>query len=205
MMKIKNMRSTIVKKTMSHLIILAFLWFSAAGCDEKPQTVVPDVPGGDFTLTDDHGRVFNLADLRGKSVLLYFGYMTCPDACPFTMSKIKKLFSILGEEKARENIQVLFVSVDPERDTPERLKNYLAYYDVGATGLTGSPEEIRKVADQYGIFYQKVEQDTAAGYLMDHTTNTYLIDAQGKLRHKFRHKDSPRLMASIIKMLLPAF
>ena len=157
--------------------------------------------GGDFTLTDMNGKPFHLQDLRGKVVLLYFGYTLCPDACPFTLSKIHRVYSMLGDRSSK--IQTIFVSVDPDRDKPEKLVKYLAYYDVGAIGLTGTPEEIAKVAKQYQVVYRKVDSGSAAGYLMDHSTYTYLIDAEGKVRYRFKHSDGPPFMASVIRLLVP--
>ncbi len=184
-------------------LITALFMFSC----NKPDAVQggEEIRGGTFTLIDQDRNSFSVSDLKNRYGLLYFGYTTCPDACPFTLTKIKKVQKILGEEKTRENIQVIFITVDPERDPPEKLRDYLNYFDVGAIGLWGEEEKIRQVADQYNIFYQKVNDGSAAGYLMDHTTSTYLIDSKGKVIHKFRHKDTPAHIASVLKLLLPVF
>ncbi len=161
-----------------------------------------NIEGGDFTLTDHNGQEFHLHDLHGKTVLIYFGYTTCPDACPFTMSKIKRVYEILGPERSKK-IQTIFITVDPDRDTAQKLGKYLAYFHVNAIGLSGTPAEIRKVSDQYGVTYEKADRGSAVGYLVDHTTYTYLVDVNGKLRHRFRHADTPASMASIIKVIAP--
>lgn len=191
-------------------LVFRFLWLAlvllilipaGASCSSEPEL---DHPGGDFTLTDHNGERRSLHDFKGKAVLLYFGYTGCPDACPTTLTKIKQVYQSLGEKKAKK-IQTVFVTIDPERDSLSKLKNYMNFFEIDAIGLRGSPEEVRKAADLYGVTYEKVEMGSAAGYLMDHSTYTYLIDPSGKLRYRFRHGDSPSHMKSIIQLLLPAF
>lgn len=183
-------------------LILSLLLATFASCHKTDAPEIMENFGGDFTLTDFDRKPFHLSDLKGKVVLLYFGYTTCPDACPFTLSKIRRVYNILG--KKSKNVQTVFVSVDPERDTPELLKKYLSYYKLGTIGVTGTPEEVATAARLYDVKYEKVDSNSAAGYLMDHTTTTFLIDPAGKVRYRFRHDDNPSLMASIVSLIVPS-
>jgi len=174
--------------------------FLSAGCNRANNLKMYDF-GGDFTLTDHNGKQFDSRDLRGKTVLLFFGFTLCPDICPTTLSKLKKVYGILGERS--ENLQIVFITVDPERDTPEKLQKYLEFFDMGVLGLTGSINEIRAVTDSFHARFDKVEvKDSAAGYLMEHSASTYLIDKNGKVRYLFRQSENPKLMASIVEILL---
>jgi protein SCO1/2 len=137
-------------------------------------------PAQNFTLTSQTGQPLSLTDLRGKVVLLYFGYTYCPDACPTTLAELKKATQTLGGDA--EDVQVVMVSIDPERDTPEVLKTYMAYFDPSYIGLTGTEDEILAAATPYGVYFQKHEGSPATGYLVDHTTTVMAIDKEGYLR-----------------------
>jgi protein SCO1/2 len=180
-------------------VTITLLLLSSCNKD-KPEQQADLPPGGDFTLTDHNGKSFSTEDLRGKTFLVYFGYTLCPDACPLTMSRLRSVYNILG--KSSNDMVILFVSVDPKRDTPEKLKQYLKQFDLNTIGLSGSPEEIRKAADLYKIYYNYVDSGSEAGYLVDHTTLVFLIDKTGKIRYQFRHSDPVELMASVIRLLL---
>lgn len=157
--------------------------------------------GGDFTLTDQQGEKFRMADTNGSVRLLFFGYTTCPDFCPMTLSKIRQIRKLLGQPG--EEILTLFVSVDPERDTPEKLAEYLGFFDLGPTvGLTGTREEVDSVLDLYSAAYEKVETDTAVGYLVNHTTYLFLIDRKNVVRAVFNHYEAPEHVAMGIRVLL---
>lgn len=135
---------------------------------------------GSFTLATDQGRQLSLADLRGRVVVLTFGYTSCPDVCPTTLMGLAGLMGALGSEAA--GVQVLFVTLDPERDTPERLHAYVRHFDPRFVGLRGSPEEVSKVAAHYGVrFALHRTPGSALTYTVDHGTNLYLIDGQGAL------------------------
>lgn len=182
-------------------VVCLLVW----GCGEAPVNEAPALQdygelGGDFALTDQDGRPFQQAQLRGRAVLLFFGYTHCPDFCPLTLSKLTRVFELLGER--RERVRAVFVSVDPERDSPEKLKEYLEYFAVGVIGLTGSQARVDSVARQYGVAHQRRESDSAAGYFVDHSTYTFLIDFQGKIRYIFKHGDTPELMAAGVERLL---
>ncbi len=159
--------------------------------------------GGDFTLTGHQGDAISLRDYRGKVVLLFFGYTNCPDACPLALSEMKQIMHLLGEHATQ--VQPLFITFDPERDTPEHLQTYLAYFHPKILGLTGSPEAIAQVAKQYQVLYVKQEAESAAGYLFAHSTYLYLIDQQGQVRQRYRSGSTPvEQMVEDIQYLLTA-
>ena len=183
------------------------------GCASEPRApaIVPgaDIPkfqdygdfGGDFQLTDHNGEVFRLEDQRGSVTLIFFGYTFCPDACPTLMSKLTTVFNMLDLPEEHP-VKTLYITIDPERDSPEQMKEYLQYFStIDVLGLTGTEDEIDDVVMQYGASYEKVEGGTAAGYLMNHSTWLYLIDQQGKLRYRFRHADEPEFVAAGLKKI----
>jgi protein SCO1/2 len=137
----------------------------------------------DFTLPGQNGQPVSLRDFRGKVVLLYFGYTTCPDVCPTTLAELHQAHVALG--KKADDVQVLMVTVDPERDTQQVMADYTSHFDSSFIGLTGTPEQIAEVATYYGIYYEKVEGNSAIGYLVNHTANVMAIDKEGYLRVVF--------------------
>ena len=137
-------------------------------------------PASDFMLTAHTGEEVSLSDFRGKHVILYFGYTFCPDVCPLTLADLGQAVRLLGEKG--EDVQVLMVSVDPERDTAERLAQYAPAFHPSFVGLTGSPEDIALAATPFGIYYEKREVEGASGYLMDHTASITLLDDKGRVR-----------------------
>jgi protein SCO1 len=171
--------------------VLAFLLVGvvAAGVFlfSKPATLrgttytEPYPPAPDFELTRGDGSHFRLADARGEIVMLFFGYTSCPDVCPTTMAELKTALEKIGADKAKD-VRVVFVTVDPERDTPERVQEYVDHFDQDFIGLSGTESQLAKVWNSYGVFRQKVEGTSAAGYLIDHTARVTLIDQDGNLR-----------------------
>ena len=153
--------------------------------------------GGDFALVDQHGASFELQSLRGQAAMLFFGYTYCPDICPVTLSKMGRVYQLLDERQ--QELTTLFVTVDPKRDTQEKLAEYLSYFAIDAIGLRGDKEEIDQVVRQYGAHYSLGEEQEA--YLVDHSTYTYLVDQQGKVRFLFRQSDGPELMAAVAEQL----
>lgn len=153
-----------------------------------------------FTLPSTQGKPLSLNDLRGKAVLLFFGYTRCPDFCPTTLVEFRDAKQALGAEAA--NVAFVFVSVDPEADTPEALKRYVTNFDPAFIGLSGNPEVLGQVGPEYNLVYKKREVSGAAGYLIDHTAITYLIDREGKLRVIFPYGTSAAAMATDIHALL---
>ena len=198
-------------RAVSALVLCALL--AACGATPEPEPTAEaalpaDVPplrdfggiGGDFALTDQRGAPFALQSLRGRAAMLFFGYTYCPDICPVTQSKMGRVYQLLGERESE--LATLFVTVDPERDTAEKLSEYLDYFAIDAIGLGGSKEQIDGVIGQYGGHYSlDREEGQVADYLVDHSTYTYLIDQQGRVRFLFRQSDGPELMAAVTQQL----
>ena len=155
--------------------------------------------GGAFELQDQRGEVFRLQQLEGRPAMLFFGYTYCPDICPVTLSKMAAVYRLLDLQPT--DLQTIFITVDPERDTQEKLAEYLAYFQIGALGLTGTLDKIDAVVRQYGGYYTLNKQEESADYFADHSTYTYLIDQQGQVRFLFRHGDSPEYMAAVSRQL----
>jgi len=171
------------------VFLLAAALSSAAACTKgfgaEPPPFLPI--GGDFSLIGHDGARFELTSLRGKVVLVFFGYSSCPDACPTTLSKLAAVSRRLGDDRAR--VKTLYISVDPERDTPEVLKTDLASFDLDALGLTGTKAEIDKVVAQFGAAYEMTPTpDSAAKYTVAHTTWLYALDTKGRTRFRFRYE-----------------
>lgn len=186
-------RRSIAPWRRTALLLAVLLAAGLAACSEKvthefggavleSQETLPD-----FTLTAADGPV-SLSDFRGQYVFLYFGYMFCPDFCPTTMAKLAKVHRDLGEDAAR--MQVVMVSVDPERDTPDALAKYAAAFNPTFVGITGTKEEIDHAGEPYGLFYERHEGSPASGYLVDHSTRTYLIGPDGRALVAYPH-DAP--------------
>lgn len=153
-----------------------------------------------FTLTDQNGKPFQLAQLHGKVVLLFFGYTSCPDACPTTLSKLAGVYKLIAPRG--DSVVTLFVSVDPGRDTPSVLKGYLRYFRINSFGLTGTKEEIDMVVRKYGAKYEIERSDSATGYHINHSTDLYLLNQKGEVAQRFAYKDSAKLIADQIMNLL---
>jgi protein SCO1 len=165
------------------VVLLGWRWWTLSRVPQYGIAIDSAEPAQDFTLDASTGRAVSLSDFRGKPVLLYFGYTTCPDVCPTTLTDLRLAMQALGIEQ--ESVQVLFVSVDPERDTADRLAAYLQYFNPDFIGLTGSVTDIEAIASRFGVFFQKNEAKSAADYLVDHTSAVLLLDADGKLRLMF--------------------
>ena len=146
----------------------------------------PALPAPDIELTQGNGSSFRLSEKRGEVVLLFFGYTSCPDVCPTTLSEMKRVMAELGADA--EHAQVVFVTVDPKRDTPEKLKDYVSIFNPAFIGLSGSMEELEKVWSDYGVYREEEElPNSAAGYLVNHTARVYLIDRDGNLRLSYSY------------------
>ena len=161
---------------------------SAACQSAPPAPELPVLPiGGDFELTGHDGQPFALQSLRGKVVLIFFGYSSCPDACPTTLSKLSSVARRLGDDRSK--IQALYVSVDPDRDTPPVLKADMENFSIGALGLTGKKEDIDKVVKQYAAAYEIVPTpESAAKYTISHTPSVYALDTAGRVRKTFAYE-----------------
>jgi protein SCO1/2 len=138
----------------------------------------PARPAPALDLTDQDGRPFDLASLRSRPVFVYFGYTHCPDVCPTTLADLRAAI-----KAADVNATVVFVTVDPERDDVAAMKQYVDFYGMDFTGLTGTPDQIAQAAAAWGVTYRKLPSDSASGYAMAHSTDSYLVDAEGMLRH----------------------
>ena len=154
-----------------------------------------------LTLTSQSGESASLSDFEDKVVLLYFGYTYCPDVCPATLVELSRAMKLL-DELEREQVQVLMVSVDPARDTPEVLAEYMAHFDPSFIGLTGSESEIAAAADAYGIFVNKQEGTIESGYLVDHTANVAAIDQDGNMKLIFKFDTPAEEIAADLQQLL---
>lgn len=139
----------------------------------------------DFTLTQNHQAV-HLKDFRGQLVLLYFGYASCPDVCPTSLALLSVALKALSPEEIAQ-IQPIFISVDPARDNGSKLMEYARYFFPSFIGITGTEQEIQRTAMQYGAFYSKVNSNSAMGYTVDHSSNSYLIGKDGQLVTTFKH------------------
>lgn len=154
----------------------------------------------DFTLKDSGGTEVSLSDYEGKIVLLNFGYTSCPDICPTTLGNLRTIYSKLGEDQ--DDVEVVFISVDPERDEPGKLEEYVSFFNEDFIGLTGSDEELKEVSDIFNIFYFKEGINNEKDYLMSHPTSIYLIDQQGKLILKYPHNTKQEFIVEDLKRLL---
>jgi len=160
----------------------------------------PYPQASDFELTKSSGEAFLLSEQKGKVVLLFFGYTACPDVCPTTLAELRVLMEELGDKT--EQVQVVFVSVDPERDTPEKIQEYVEHFNADFIGLTGTPEDLQVIWDNYGVFRERVESESAFGYIINHTARTYLIDQDGNLRLSFGFQTPVEDMVHDIEILL---
>ncbi len=158
-------------------------------------------PAYDFELKNTEGKKVKLSDFKGKIVLIFFGYTHCPDICPTALNKLAKIYEGLGKD--REKVKVIFITVDPERDKPEVIREYLDFFNKDFIGLYGSVDEIKKVAKEYMVFFRKADEGSKAGYLVDHTDAIFLIDQKGQLKLIYTHrKQDPQKILEDIKHLL---
>ncbi len=170
----------------------------------RPQFTAIDLTGADyakgFDLTDHNGQRRTLADFQGKIVMMFFGYTQCPDVCPTSMSEMATIRKLLGKEG--ERVQCLFVTVDPARDKPEMLKEYMHAFDPSFLALVPTPEQLTAIAKDYKVYYKKVDGPTPTSYTMDHTAGSYVYDTKGKLRLFTRYGTQPELTAADLRILL---
>ncbi len=188
-------------------LALVAVAFSLAACaPDKPQFRSSDVTGTafgrDFALTDHAGKARTLADFRGKVVVLFFGYTQCPDVCPTTLATLVEALRQLGPDAAQ--VQVLFVTVDPERDTRELLSTYVTAFDPSFLGLSGDAEATARTAKEFKILYQKQPGRTPDSYTVDHSAGTFIFDPQGRLRLYVGYGQGADVFAHDIRVLLRA-
>jgi protein SCO1 len=175
------MRKYLLRRTIFLALILGLL-----GCTERAPFAFhsTDISGADFgrslALTDHHGKARTLADFGGKAVIVFFGYTSCPDICPTALSKFAGVMKQLGTDAAR--VQVLFVTIDPARDTPAQLAAYVSWFDPSFLGLYGDAAATAAATREFKVYYAKKETDGGLGYVMDHSAGAYVIDPAGRLR-----------------------
>jgi protein SCO1 len=183
-----------MKKLLPLLVAACALAVSLAACDKLPGKQKEsfqntDVTGLDyakgFALTDHTGKPRTLADFKGKAVVVFFGYTQCPDVCPTTMAEMAAVMQKLGP--LADQVQVLFITLDPERDTQELLANYVPAFDKRFIGLRGTLEQTAKTAKEFKVFYSKVPGTDPGSYTIDHTAGSYVFDRDGRLRLFIRH------------------
>lgn len=190
---------------MRHLVLLCLLCcLVGCGAPKPPAFHGTDLTGAsfgrDFSLTDPQGRARSLAEFKGKVVTLFFGYTQCPDVCPTSLATMAQVVKALGKDG--DKVQVLFVTVDPERDTPALLGEYVPSFDPRFLGLRGDAATIAAVAKEFKIFYQKQPGSRPDTYTMDHTAGTYVYDPQGRLRLLEKHGDKVENLLADIRLLL---
>ncbi|MBZ0105330.1 MAG: SCO family protein [Sulfuricella denitrificans] len=197
-----NRTSLIAVIVLLGLILGWVTWFWQPDTHQasSPIPLASAPTGGDFTLQSANGPV-SLHDFRGKVVLVYFGYTFCPDICPTSLAFTSQALNTLSKEELART-QALFISVDPERDTLEKLKEYGAFFHASILGLTGTPEAIADAAHKYGASYRKQNTGSAGGYVVDHSSSTYVIDPDGKLVATLQHGTSPAEVAKTIRAAL---
>jgi protein SCO1 len=197
-------RRSLLRSIASTALAASTAGMQAACTQSKPQFSSIDLTGADyakdFQLADQNGQARSLKDFPGKVVVLFFGYTQCPDVCPTTMTELAQVRQQLGPDG--DKVQVLFVTVDPERDTPSVLKGYMANFDPTFLALRGTPEQLAAMAKDYKVYYKKVEGKTPTSYSMDHSAASYVYDQQGRLRLYTRNGTGPQALASDIRLLM---
>lgn len=198
-----NKRSTL--KTLANFSLLVGAIGFMSGCsDKKPSFAAIDVTGADyardFSLTDHNGQARTIQDFSGKVVVLFFGYTQCPDVCPTSMAELAEVKKMLGKDGDR--LQGLFVTVDPQRDTPEVLKGYMTNFDPSFLALYTTPDKLAALSKDYKVYFKKVEGQTPTSYTMDHSAGSYVYDTQGKLRLYTRYGTGVAPLLADIKLLL---
>ena len=198
-----------LKRNALKTIAVSALSISAAGlfsaCSEKKAEFKGvDVTGADYAkdipLTDQNGQARHLKDFAGKVVVVFFGFTQCPDVCPTSMAELAQVKQMLGKDGDR--LQGIFVTVDPERDTPQVLKAYMANFDPTFLALSGTPEQLAAVAKDFKIYYKRVEGKTPTSYTMDHSAGSYVYDTAGRLRVYNRYGSGAQALGADVRALL---
>jgi protein SCO1/2 len=195
---------------LTRLFLACLMLGLLAGCDRmgggppKESFKAVDITGAEYarelSLTDADGQRRTLADFKGKVTLVFFGYTQCPDVCPTTLGELAAVKRDLGKDG--ERLQGVFVSVDPQRDTPQVLKAYVSAFDPSFVGLRGTEEETKAAARNFKVFYAQVPGKTEGSYTVDHTAGTYVFDAQGRVRLFVRYGSGAEALRHDLKLLL---
>jgi protein SCO1/2 len=196
-------RLLLIAAALVGLVILVVGAFLAVTPRNNPRgaagTALASAIGGPFQLVDQNGKTITDADLKGKWSLIYFGYTHCPDACPTALNDISIALADLGAK--RNEVRPVFITVDPERDTPEALKAYVTAFDAPILALTGTPEQVAKAAKGYRVYYAK-HPEAGGDYSMDHSSVIYVMDPEGRFTASFTHENSPEQIADRLKKLV---
>jgi protein SCO1 len=196
-------RFLLIAAILAGLVILGTGTFVFLALRDTPRgaagTALASAVGGPFQLIDQNGKTVTDADLKGKWSLIYFGYTHCPDACPTALNDISIALSELGPK--RDAVRPVFITVDPERDTPEMLKAYVASFDAPILALTGTAEQVAKAAKAYRVYYAK-HPETGGDYSMDHSSVIYVMDPQGRFTASFTHESAPEQISERLKKLI---
>lgn len=196
----KDTRQIFILGLLGAVAVGIGLWAGLQTSQQEPVKGYPDL-GGDFTLTSDQGPV-SLADLRGKVVPIYFGFTFCPDVCITSLSAMAAGLKQLTEAE-QADIQPLFITIDPERDDPARVGEYARYFHPDFVGLTGSLEEITKVAKRHFVIFEKVPlDDSEMGYTMDHSSIVYVVGRDGIIKSLIHHGEKPEAIAKALREAL---
>ena len=191
---------------LGSLIAASILAFALLGCSPKASFTNVDITGStafgkDFSLLDPDGKTRTLEDFRGKVVVMFFGYTQCPDVCPTTLTEMEQAMNLLGPQS--NQVQVLFVTVDPQRDTAAILKQYVPAFDPRFLGLRPADDAaLDKVTKDFKIYYKKVPGSSPGSYTIDHTAGSYAFDRNGQLRLFIKHAQGPQTLAQDLKELL---
>jgi len=179
-------------------------------CSDKPADATAsgfsgiDITGADyakgFTLTDHNGQTRSLTDFKGQVVVIFFGFTQCPDVCPTSMGELAEARRLLGPQG--DKLQGLFISIDPERDTPEIMKAYMASFDPSFLALYAAPDQLPELAKSFKVYYKKVDGKTPTSYTMDHSAGSYVYDTQGRVRLYHRYGSGAPALAGDVKKLL---
>jgi protein SCO1/2 len=201
-----NMNLSRLNSHLVRILILSLIGLALIACSPKPSFKNVDITGSkafgnDFSLLDPDGKVRTLSDFKGKAVVIFFGYTQCPDVCPTTLTEMQQVMTLLGPQA--DKVQVLFITVDPDRDTAAILKQYVPAFDKRFLGLRPADQAaLEKVAKDFMIYYKQVPGTSAGSYTIDHTAGSYAFDPEGRLRLYIKHAQGPEILAQDLKELL---
>ena len=182
------------------LLVAGTLWYGLQ--DPQEQLPVNTRLGGEFQLVDQHGETFHSSSLNGQVVLMFFGFTHCPDICPATMARVSQVWRILDDQGEGDQLQVVFVTFDPERDTPEHLNKYVEFFNAPVLALTGTPPQVAATAEKFGVVYLREAAEPGAEYSFSHSDFIYLLDRQGRVRKLYKSDEDIDLMVQDVQKLL---
>lgn len=202
---LKWSRRRLVVKTLAACVALPATSVLLNGCaPDKPQFKSIDLTGADyaqgFSLLDHNGQMRTINDFAGKVVVVFFGFTQCPDVCPTSMAELSQVKQLLGTDGSK--LQAIFITVDPERDTPQLLKAYMVNFDPTFLALRPTPEQLPQLAKDFKVYYKKVEGRTEGSYSMDHSAGSYIFDGKGRIRLYNRYGAGADVLASDIRLLM---